>query len=272
MDALETRTSDNEDHINGNGSVRPAADVRPGKRRTVTAASDPLPSPTVVRAVGTIGLACWFLVFVVGLLVSSLDYRDALLPPPRAAGGTIDLAELGQWPSLVASIVVMKAALTFSPINIGLLCVTAGLVGGCAANLSWFSLERQEATAVVSPRRSAFLTEHPANAVMRSFVIYLLLMAGLLAFMPDPFKLLEVAGGTDADGGQFRRDLVMQQASYTRLAALASILSFMVGYDPSRFDGFFDLVPRLSNGNGHGHAGKAPASSPVNGVEPVERH
>lgn len=227
----------------GNGLF--AGGESPTSRASV---DETLPGPRVAQIAGAIGLALWFLTFVIGLLVSSQAYREALLPPPSPGSPPI-MTDLGRLPAWSSVIVVLKAAFTFSPINIGLLCVTAGLVGGCAANLSWYKLASQEATNRVSARRSAYLTEHPANAVMRSFLIYLLLMAGLLAFMPDPFKLMELSA-TAVGEAAFRRDLLAQQAAYTRMASLASVLSFMVGYDPSRFDGLFELVPRLGNGNG----------------------
>lgn len=246
-----------------NGSAQGADVQDEGSDEAPSHGKTALPSAKVARIVGCTALSLWFAIFVAGLLLSSSRYRDALLPPAVRATSA-DLPALGGFPNFATAFVVIKAALTFSPINIGLLCVAAGLVGGCAANLNWYNLERLGATKKVSARTSVYLTEHPANAVLRSFLIYLLLMAGLLAFMPDPFKLLQPVDPSVGDVASFLRDLAIQQSSYTRLAALASVLSFMVGYDPSRFDGLFELVPRIGNGGSSTTTPAAPNPSPNN--------
>src|SRR5947207_9651446 len=60
--------------------------------------------------------------------------------------------------------------------------------------------------------------------MMRSFVVYLCVIAGLYFAIDDPFKHTTAA-------------------QYVRLAGTLSILAFVVGYDPSRIDQWIRLVP-----------------------------
>jgi hypothetical protein len=92
------------------------------------------------------------------------------------------------------------------------------------------------------------------------------MVGGLFAFLPDPFQLnasRETASTTSensADGSgapapssdlallAIRQDLRLRdigskQAAYARLAALVSVLAFLVGYDPTRIEELFNLVP-----------------------------
>ena len=69
------------------------------------------------------------------------------------------------------------------------------------------------------------------TAVMRAFIVFLCVVAGLYIAMDDPFK-------------------DPTPAQYIRLAGTLSVLAFMVGYDSSRLEDWLALVPRPSAKNG----------------------
>ena len=107
----------------------------------------------------------------------------------------------------------------YSPINIALLSVMAGLIGGCASNLYYDgarSLKTQGAAeTVVSPQdaaRDASLSENPAISAVRGLVGYILILAGVYAVFDDPFKNPTTS-------------------QYAKLAGFSSALAFTLGYD-----------------------------------------
>src|SRR5260370_18641172 len=69
-----------------------------------------------VIILGAIGMALWLLVFGLGILVASKPYRD-------------QLAKAFDWASL------LKAIVTFTPTNVAILSMLAGLLGGCSSFL-----------------------------------------------------------------------------------------------------------------------------------------
>jgi hypothetical protein len=79
----------------------------------------------------------------------------------------------------------------------------------------------------LSEIRLFYLSEDPFSSGIRSFMVYLLLLAGLyLATGGDPFK--------DPSASQ-----------YLRLAGLVSCVAFAIGYDPSRFTELLNYIPKL---------------------------
>ena len=64
--------------------------------------------------------------------------------------------------------------------------------------------------------------------MMRGLVIYLIFISGLYIAAADPFSGEQQSG---------------KLAQYLRLAGLLSLLGFMVGYDPTRFSHWIDLIP-----------------------------
>jgi hypothetical protein len=76
-------------------------------------------------------------------------------------------------------------------------------------------------------QKLAYMEEHPAFSMIRGLVVYLVIVSGLYIAAADPFDSNQQASFTQ----------------YIRLAGMISLLGFVVGYDPSRFKSWLDLVP-----------------------------
>ncbi|NJN64366.1 MAG: hypothetical protein HC882_05410 [Acidobacteria bacterium] len=143
-----------------------------------------------------LSLLLWTVTFLVGTLVDSAPYRDAL---QTLSGG---------WQTILGNLSVVFVAYTLS--NVGILCVLAGTLGalGAKARLG-ADREPPEDRDTSAPRSSA---------VLRSFLVYLFLIAGLLILGDDP------AAPT--------------QKQYVRIAGFISLLGFSINYRPSLFGRF----------------------------------
>jgi len=145
----------------------------------------------------------WLSVFLLGTLVNSAPYRD------RFAGFT------GSFLGIVGDGVVV--GFTYTLTNVGILCLLASLLGsiGATANLG---VDADAATDqdTSSPRTSA---------ILRGFLIYLALLAGVLMFAETP------AGPS--------------QTQYVRLAGVTSLLGFAVNYRPALFATLFTRLSKL---------------------------
>lgn len=183
-----------------------------------------IPRRQIVLSVSALG--CWIVLYAVGLLLESIEHRIVLAPNTLekqlgvAGKPLFDKAIAGEssqpWSFFVA-------VFCYTPTNMALLTLVAGFLGGCFSNVVVSSMEEQDVQKL-PPRRIAFMCENPLSATMRGFVIYLCLVAGLYVAMDDPFK--------DSTPGQ-----------YARLAGSLSLVAFIVGYDPSRIEGWLRIAP-----------------------------
>jgi len=139
------------------------------------------------------GLVLWVGAFLLGTLVNSGPYRDSLA---GLQGGLSGVVRNG-----------MIVVFTYTLTNIAILCVLAGLLGtlGAKARLGT-DHEREEDQDSTFPLTSS---------VLRAFLVYLLVVAGLLILGDDP------ASPT--------------QRQYVRLAGFISLLGFVVNYRPALF-------------------------------------
>ena len=222
----------------------------------------------------------WFLVFSAGVLMDALPHREALgwkaddlrqdavigkltqqivkafnpstipsefpLPPDQAATALKLITTTIQAQSTVRTVANSSNSWTvlyhfawgillFTPINVALLSLLAGFIGGCASNESDRELIQEQIEKartvneqILLKRRLSYLQEHPAYSMMRSFIVYLVFISGLYVVSSDPFS-----PATQAQGF----------TQYIRLAGLVSLLGFVVGYDPTRFKQWLDLIP-----------------------------
>ncbi len=76
----------------------------------------------------------------------------------------------------------------------------------------------------INLERLHYLDESPWSAMIRSFIVYLCVIAGLYFAIDDPFKH-------------------STPAQYTRLAGTISVLALVVGYDPTRLRGWLGIIP-----------------------------
>ena len=177
---------------------------------------------------GSVALLVWFGCFSGGLLLETVEYRAYLAPSsfPDHEKQKED-AKVKAAPYVGSSVFAFfAAALWFTPTNLAVLALAAGLLGGCASNILVSEHpERVEKLQKLAPENLRYLQEQPWSAMIRSFVVYLCVIAGLYLAMDDPFK--------NSSPGQ-----------YTRLAGTVSILCFLVGYDPSRLLDWLGIVPR----------------------------
>jgi hypothetical protein len=183
-----------------------------------------IPTRQVVLCVAS--LAAWILLYAAGLFLESIEHRVVMAPHTlekqlgTSGKAIFDSAMKNQ---VAGPWSFFTALVCYSPTNMALLTLISGFLGGCVSNAMISSLEEDEIKKL-SSRRIAFLSESPLAATMRGFVGYLCLIAGLYVAMDDPFK--------DSTPGQ-----------YARLAGSLSLVAFVVGYDPSRIEGWLRMAP-----------------------------
>jgi hypothetical protein len=172
---------------------------------------------SLLVAIGLIGMLIWIAFFAAGLLIDSKPYRDALID------GDISGRNL------------LLAALLYTPTNVALLSMLAGLLGGCASLMhDYGDLQEQIGKAQDEGKtyqvkklktRISYLSESPFSSMLRGFLVYLAIISGILLAISDPF------GETSPN-------------QYIRLAGLFSVIAFVMGFDPTRFE---DLIETLSS-------------------------
>ncbi|GAB3324927.1 hypothetical protein GCM10027299_22530 [Larkinella ripae] len=152
----------------------------------------------------------WLILFFIGMSVSSA----ALLP--------VNNGKIVYWDKL------FLYSLTFTPTNTALLAALAGMLGGLASNLSAFN--EKENTDVNELERDSFeyrsliyMTEHPLVSMFRGFLAYLILIAGTY-----------VANFAMPGDNDTAKILSVSPSSYFKFAVTVSLLSYLVGYDPSQ--------------------------------------
>lgn len=118
------------------------------------------------------------------------------------------------------------SVMVYTPTNMALLTLFAGLLGGCVSNIK-YSMMTKEERRNLKPHEDAILSENPLSATMRGFVIYLCMVAGLYVVLDDPFK--------DSSPGQ-----------YARLAGSMSLVAFIVGFDPTRIKAWLRMADSKS--------------------------
>lgn len=188
---------------------------------------------------GCLAVLVWLLVFGAGLLIDSKPYRDRISPQPAvaiAASGVPEVAGSGQTPAvpLGPTSIDWRAfgvtMLVFTPLNAALLVLIAGFIGGCASNITYGAQstppeDQTPAQAELRMQRALFRTENPLASMLRSFLIYIGFIAGVYITGNAPFA-----------------DPTTDQ--YVRFVGTLSLLAFVVGYDPTKFQDFMSFVPR----------------------------
>ncbi|UCG84807.1 MAG: hypothetical protein JSW71_12690 [Gemmatimonadota bacterium] len=144
----------------------------------------------------------WLVVFAAGLCINSQPYRDAI------ASAT------WEWEALWAWFVVITC---YTPTNIAVLAGFAGLLGALGAKAT---LQRRRAE---GEEPSLDLVNPYLSALIRSFLVYLALLSGVLILIEDPFT-------------------TPTPEQYVRLAGFVSVLGFLVNY---RIEIFGNIIERL---------------------------
>ena len=165
-------------------------------------------------ACGLIGMLCWITMFSLGLLINSKPYRDSIL---------INF-ELKNF---------LMSVLTFTPTNVAMLCIIAAFSGGCASRLVVAGVAKRSGLDMENPGgiksdSHLYMMENPFSSMLRGLVVYFAFLAGVFVATPDPFA------NTSAQ-------------QYAQSAGVVSLLSFIVGYDPSVFRSFINLSGKIKD-------------------------
>lgn len=180
---------------------------------------------TLLMMLGIASMLTWIALFSAGLLVDSKPYRDALAKQDVTVHNLV------------------LAALLYTPTSVALLSMLSGLMGGCSSLMyDHEDLEEQVKSAEQEGNqqlvrrltlRLSYLSESPFSSMLRGFLVYLAIISGILLAISNPFEV------TSAD-------------QFIRLAGLFSVIAFVMGYDPTRFEDLIDTLSSLS----HKAAGK----------------
>ena len=141
----------------------------------------------------------WILLLLGGILIPTQGYRDAV-------------AALTAGRALVPDVLIILAFYTVT--NVLLLCWLTAILGAAGARAR---IELEDETGkhdLVNPYTSALL---------RGFFVYLVILSGAMVSVQDPVQNF----------------LPATQEQYVRLAALMSVLGFIVGYNPEFFTKIF---------------------------------
>lgn len=154
-----------------------------------------------------ISIVLWLSIFLVGTLVNSEPYRDRFA---TFEGGIVETIKTG-----------LVVVITYTLTNVAFLCILAGVLGmlGTKAVLGSNAQASQEADRdTTSPKNSA---------IIRSFFVYLTVIAGVLILGNDPARTT--------------------QLQYVRLAGLMSLAGFVVNYKPAVFGELLQRAGGLLN-------------------------
>lgn len=144
-----------------------------------------------------IAITIWLLLFMLGMIIDSGPYRAHFQSDPTAV--------------LAAFMIIW----TWTPINIGLLALFAGLIGGLNRGL----LDNNPN----NDHKENGVYYHCWTGLVAGFVIYLGFMAGMILVSDDLFGNLTVE-------------------KYNKLASLLSITAIVAGLRPEFLEGLFSKV------------------------------
>lgn len=192
---------------------------------------------------GSVALAAYLALFAAGMLVDSRPYRERIAPAAQATPASAPL-EAGFGAAAAAAPGVSSAATPafdagaflvsmalYTPINVALLTLLAGFLGGCASSITYSPAQLpagaavDDAAAKQAETRLLFRTESPFASMFRSFLVYLAFIAGIFITTSQPFE------NATAD-------------QYVRFAGTISLFAFVVGYDPTKLNDFLEFVPK----------------------------
>ena len=181
---------------------------------------------------GILAILIWLILFAAGVTIDSSPYRAVLAPEETSQGESEEggasnpgLEGSPPVPFLAKAIAFLGVMTFYTPMNVALLTILSGLVGGCASRLTYEKAHREGIPEAVDPKQdlgTLYRIEHPVASLLRSFLVYLAFIAGIFITTNDPF------GSPTPD-------------QYVRLAGLLSFVSFVVGYDPTRFQELLSL-------------------------------
>ena len=246
-----------------------------------TDSNDNLASPVdlryrkIVIAISICALVIWVLMFSAGLIIDTTALRLRIQK---------DIDTHHESSSYWAD--YWQVMIAYTPANVAILSIMAGLLGGCASNLAWMTdqkdLKNSVADLMKQPeidlqghtliRRASYMKENPVVAMIRGFVVYLAILAGILMTVENPFPsqspskpsqteqkkdespaAAAIPPGKDPKDPRDARDVeieiaqrkeqALREGFYLRYAGFVSLLAFVMGFDPTRFEQLLRGIP-----------------------------
>ena len=163
--------------------------------------------------IGVLTVVAWILIFAAGLMIPSATYRGALANSFTAYN-------------------FLMAGLLYTYTNVVTLTCLAGLLGGICSSITFRDYEptvgkaSSEADQLISVCM-VYRTENPLASMFRSFVVFLVYVAGIAIGSPGGAQIFE---STAPD-------------QYARVAGLLSLTGFAVGFDPTLFSTLLSSIP-----------------------------
>ena len=154
----------------------------------------------LTAVLGGCGVMAWIILFSLGMLIDSGPYRAVLRTNFNLPGFIMTL-------------------LTFTPTNIAMLCLVSSFTGGCA---SLMVVSKAEKVLGLDPENHTkttshiYMSENPFSSMLRGIVVFFAFLAGVFVTSSNALT---------APTAQ----------AYTQAAGVISLLSFVVGYDPTMF-------------------------------------
>jgi hypothetical protein len=162
---------------------------------------------------GVICVVVWVLLFGAGLMIPSESYRKSLEQ-------SFSLYNF------------FMAGLLYTYTNVVTLTCLAGLLGGICSRITFRDYEgspgegNNQSAKMISVSL-AYRTENPLASMFRSFVVFLIYIAGIAIGAPGGTEVFSKTGPDQ----------------YARVAALLSLTGFTVGFDPTLFSTFLSNIP-----------------------------
>ena len=163
--------------------------------------------------IGVVSVVAWILLFAAGLMIPSATYRAALAKSFTAYN-------------------FLMAGLLYTYTNVVTLTCLSGLLGGICSSITFQEYEPpvgkagSETDQLVSVCM-AYRTENPLASMFRSFVVFLVYIAGIAIGSPGGPAIFESTGPDQ----------------YARVAGLLSLTGFAVGFDPTLFSTLLSGIP-----------------------------
>ncbi len=208
-----------------------------------------------LNLLAVLSFTVWFTLLTAGITVNSAYYLDAV----EAKGG--NLSDL---------IMVM---ISYTPTNVALMAVWAGLSGGLTSNLAaknYFQHVDREKLDPSSPdfQRYIYMTESPIVSALRGFMVYMIFIVGANLSLTSNndsvtniFNMSRKAQKIEQRAEQRKKEKLAEATVsaektdtkydaeseapplYYRFALTISLLAFLVGFDPSRLGSWINSVP-----------------------------
>lgn len=165
------------------------------------------------KMVAFMAILIWISIFIGGILVNSEPYRQIIsnytFTPINTE--TLDTNAGEGTPNFFIALLVV--ALCYTPSNLILLCMCSGLLGALS-RIAKLHIKDATEDEIPSDKIDPLM-----SGILRGLFVYFLAISGILLINDTPIT---------SPG----------QAEYVRLAGILSILSFLLSYNPSRFQSF----------------------------------